>query len=412
MLRENAPTKVWNRGYILIFIANLFQHMGQQTITSLVPKYASSMGATAAVVGVVSGIFAISALAIRPVASPAFDCFRKRNIYLLATMILICSYTVFYFAPNVNWLIAGRLLQGVGIGMTAPISLSIACDNLPEGSFAKGVSFFSLGQAFGQAVGPSIGLSLSRTYGYKTTFLACLGAMTVCLVIGFFVYSKPAPEDARYRIRFDTIIAKEAIPAAITMTFLNIPYACIGGFLLIYANDTLGITSIGTYYTVYAIGILILRFVTGGLADKFGYRKVLVPSMMCFAVTFIMFSVSKSITGFIVAAVFSALGYGVALPNLQALCMTSVPAEKRGVGSNTFFLGQDLGQFSGPYLAGLLADSLIRSRNGGTLEGASNAVKASAYSTMYLVIIISLVIAITLVFLITKNKAKAAADRK
>ena len=59
MLRENAPTKVWNRGYILIFVANLFQHMGQQTITSLVPKYASSMGATAAVVGVVSGIFAV-----------------------------------------------------------------------------------------------------------------------------------------------------------------------------------------------------------------------------------------------------------------------------------------------------------------------------------------------------------------
>ena len=84
--------------------------------------------------------------------------------------------------------------------------------------------------------------------------------------------------------------------------------------------------------------------------------------------------------------------------------MTSVPAEKRGVGSNTFFLGQDLGQFSGPYLAGLLADALIKSRNGGTLEGASNAVKASAYTTMYLVIIISLVIAISLVFYITRKK--------
>ncbi len=410
MLRENAPTKVWNRGYILIFVANLFQHMGQQTITSLVPKYANSMGATAAVVGIVTGIFAVSALAIRPVASPAFDCFKKRNIYILSTIILMCAYMVFYFAPNVNWLIAGRLLQGVGIGMTAPIALSIACDNLPEGSFAKGVSFFSLGQAFGQAVGPSIGLWLSDHYGYKTTFLACFGAMTICLVIAFFVYSKPAPADAKYRIRFDTIVAKEAIPAAITMTFLNIPYACIGGFLIIYAKDTLGIDNIGLYYTVYAIGILVLRFATGGLADKFGYRKVLVPSMCCFAVTFIMFSVSKSITGFIVAAIFSALGYGISLPNLQALCMTSVPAEKRGVGSNTFFLGQDLGQFSGPYLAGLLADSLIRSRNGGVLEGASNVIKASAYSTMYRVIIISLAVAIALVFIITKSK-KAASEK-
>ena len=406
MLRENNPTTVWNRGYILIFIANLFQHMGQQTITSLIPKYASSMGAAASVVGIVSGIFAISALAIRPVASPAFDCFRKRNIYVLATAIIMIAYMVFYFAPDVNWLIAGRLLQGVGVGMCAPISLSIACDNLPEGSFAKGVSFFSLGQAFGQAVGPSIGLALSKSYGYKTTFMACFGAMTVCFVVAFFVYSKPAPEDARYRIRFDTIVAKEALPSAITMTFLTIPYACIGGFLLIYANDTLGIENIGLYYTVYAIGILVLRFVTGGLADKLGYRKVLVPTMAIFAMTFVMFSVSKTITGFIAAAVFSALGYGVALPNLQALCMTSVPPEKRGVGSNTFFLCQDVGQFMGPYLAGLLADALIKSKNNGTLDGATNAMKASAYSTMYLVIIASLVIAIMLVFLNPNSKKK------
>ena len=406
MIRENTPTTVWNRGYILIFLANLFQHMGQQTITALIPKYASSMGAAASVVGIVSGIFAISALAIRPVASPAFDCFRKRNIYVLATAILLVAYAVFYLAPNVTWLIVGRLLQGVGVGMCAPISLSIACDNLPEGSFAKGVSFFSLGQAFGQAVGPSLGLALSTNYGYKTTFIACFCVVFVCLILAFFVYSKPAPEDARYRIRFDTIVAKEAVPAAITMTFLTIPYACIGGFLLIYANDTLGITNIGLSYTVYAIGILVLRFVTGGLADKFGYRKVLVPTMACFAMTFVMFSVSKSITGFIAAAVFSALGYGIALPNLQALCMTSVPAEKRGVGSNTFFLGQDIGLFMEPYLAGLLADALIRSKNNGTIEGASNAVKASAYSTMYLVIIISLVIAIALVLLNTRKKDK------
>ncbi len=404
MIRENAPTTVWNRGYILIFLANLFQHMGQQTITALIPKYASSMGAAASVVGIVSGIFAISALAIRPVASPAFDCFRKRNIYILATVILLVAYSVFYLAPNVTWLIVGRLLQGVGVGMCAPISLSIACDNLPEGSFAKGVSFFSLGQAFGQAVGPSLGLTLSTNYGYKTTFIACFCVVFVCLILAFFVYSKPAPEDARYRIRFDTIVAKEAVPAAITMTFLTIPYACIGGFLLIYANDTLGITNIGLYYTVYAIGILVLRFVTGGLADKFGYRKVLVPTMACFAMTFVMFSVSRSITGFIAAAVFSALGYGIALPNLQALCMTSVPAEKRGVGSNTFFLGQDIGQFMGPYLAGLIVDALIKSKNGGVIDGASNAVRASAYSTMYLIIILSLVIAIALVILNTRKK--------
>ena len=137
MNEQNSPAKVWNRGFILIFIANLFQHMGQQTITTLVPKYAAALGATSTIVGIVSGAFAISAIAIRPVASPAFDCFRKRHIYSIANIVLLLAYVLFYTAPNYNWLIAGRLLQGIGVGMSAPIALSIACDNLPEGGFAK-----------------------------------------------------------------------------------------------------------------------------------------------------------------------------------------------------------------------------------------------------------------------------------
>ena len=40
-----VPTRLWNKGFILLFIANLFMHMGQQTITTLVPTYASAMGA-------------------------------------------------------------------------------------------------------------------------------------------------------------------------------------------------------------------------------------------------------------------------------------------------------------------------------------------------------------------------------
>ena len=65
------PTTLWNKGFLLLFIANLFMHMGQQTITTLVPKYASAMGAAATIVGIASSAFAISALLSKPFTSPA-----------------------------------------------------------------------------------------------------------------------------------------------------------------------------------------------------------------------------------------------------------------------------------------------------------------------------------------------------
>ncbi len=397
-----VPEKLWNKGFILLFIANLFMHMGQQTITTLVPKYASAMGAAATIVGVASSAFAISALLSKPFTSPAFSCVNKRNLLILSAIIYLVAYVVFYIAPSPGWLIAGRLLQGIGTGIAAPVSLSLACDNIPEGSFSKGVSMFSLGQAFGQAVGPSVGLSLSRSIGYKNTFIICFIAMAICLVLCFFVSGKPPAEGAKYRIRLDTIIDKRALPTAVTMTFITMAYACIPSFLAIY-GELLGIDQIGLYFTVYAIAILVLRFATGGLADRFGYRLVLVASLVCFGITFLMFSISRSLVGFIIAALFSALGYGITLPNIQALCMSSVPADRRGVASNTMYFFQDIGQSVGPWLAGMLIDALILAHS--VTKGSPTAEdKVYAYSTTYLAVIACIAIAIALVIIITKKK--------
>lgn len=389
----NKKNTIWTGPYIIIFIVNLCQHMAQQTINTLIPKYAGNvMMASASVVGIISGIFAISAIAIRPFASPAFDCVKKKTLLIGSYAVILMAYVCFIVAPNVNWLIAGRLLQGVGIGCCAPLSLSVACDNLSEENFSKGVSFFTLGQAFGQALGPSIGFKLTTTIGYQKTFCACFAMLLLALILCFFTKCNPVPEGASYKIRLNTIIAKEALPSALTMTFMVMPYACISGFLAIYGSS-MGIENVGLYFTVYAISILVLRFVTGGLADRFGFVKVLVPSMCCYAAAFLIFSLSRSMTGFIAAAVLNAFGYGIGLPNLQAMCMKTVPKERRGVGSNTFFLGQDIGQFIGPYIAGLFADSML----------ASGAAPTTAYSNMYRIMIVPVAVVIVMLLVINRK---------
>ena len=408
MEQKLAPAKVWNRGFILIFIANVFMHMGQQTITTLVPKYAYALGATSTVVGIVSGAFAMSALLSKPFTSPLFICVKKKHLYLISCVLLMSAYVIYFFAPNVNWIIGGRFFHGIGIGMAAPLSLNMACDNLPEHSFAKGVGLFSLGQAFGQAIGPSIGLKLSKTIGYKYTFAICFVSLAVCLAIAFFVDSNPRTSD-RYQIRLDTIVEKRAIPIAVTMLFITMAYACIPSFLAIY-GELLSIDNIGLYFTVYAIAILVLRFSTSGLADKLGYRKVLVTSLICFMVTFVLFGSARTLPVFIIAAIFSGLGYGLTLPNIQALCMTSVPSDRRGVASNTMYLGQDLGQSIGPSIAGALIDALILKKCPEGLDYASDQIKAGAYSTMYYLVIIFLVIAVALVIYTTGKMKNAQKD--
>ena len=123
-------------------------------------------------------------------------------------------------------------------------------------------------------------------------------------------------------------------------------------FLVLYAEE-LGVENIGYFFTVYALA-LFSRPLTGKLVDKYGNMCVLIPAMFLFAVAFFIISIARSLPVFLIAAFISAIGYGSCLPTVQALSMRLVPKERRGAGSCTAYIGQDLANFAGPTIAGAL----------------------------------------------------------
>ena len=126
------------------------------------------------------------------------------------------------------------------------------------------------------------------------------------------------------------------------------------------------------------------------LADKHGYVKVIVPSLILFSMTFLLFSLAKSIVLIIAAAVVAALGYGMAQPSIQALCMKMVPRDRSGVGANTMFFMQDIGQFLGPTIAGAVVDMFLR----------SGMTDVNAYASSYRFMMIPLIAAAVIAFLL------------
>ena len=96
----------------------------------------------------------------------------------------------------------------------------------------------------------------------------------------------------------------------------------------------------------------------GKLTDRYGLVKIVVPSLICFAASFLIISYSRSLPMFLLAAFVAAFGYGASQPAIQALSLKCVPKERRGAGSSTNFIGTDLGSLLGPILAGAVADLL------------------------------------------------------
>lgn len=389
---EKVPDKIWNASFISVFIANMLMFMGQQMMNTLVAKYANHLGAAPIIVGLVTSAFAYTALIFKIFAAPAIDTFNKRYILVCAMLVMAASYAGYSFSGSIPVLLASRLLQGAGQAFSATCCLALATDTLPPDRLGTGISYFSLAQVICQSIGPTIGLSLSRTIGYHYTFM--IGAVTMCLaaVAASRIRNKHIKTVKRYSISLDSIIAKEAILPAVLMFLLCMVYYNITTFLVIYAEERGCGVHIGYFFTVYAVTLLVTRPVIGRFGDKHGLVKIFIPAMFFFALAFLLISFATNIWMFLLAAFVSAFGYGACQPSVQTLCMKCVPKEKRGAGSSTNYIGQDLGNLVGPLIAGSLAGRF-------------------GYAAMWRIMIIPVALAL-LIVLVFRNSIHSAGQAK
>lgn len=352
---QTEPTRIFNKTFISLLFVNMMMNMGQNMSNTLISKYAKVLGGTPEVIGMVSSLFAVTALLFKLFSAPAIDTFNRKYILIGSMGVLGVAFTSFALSYSIPALIISRLIQGTAMAFTTTCCLALASDALPQDKLGSGLGIFSLAQAGCQAIGPTIGLSLVDAVGYNTAFAASAVMMFVAAGVTFFVKTEHTP-GRRFKITLASIVAKEAIVPATLMFFLAMTFSTIGSFLVVYAEEY-DVKNIGYYFTVYALTLLVTRPIVGRLSDKFGTVRVIIPAMFFFALSFVIISFSRTFPMFLVAAFVSAFGYGACQPAVQALCMRCVPRERRGAGSCTNYIGTDCGMLAGPIIGGAIATS-------------------------------------------------------
>lgn len=389
---EPRSPRIWSKAFTAIFVVNAIINLGQFMTVAIIPTRAHDLGASAAIVGLVTGIFAATALAVRPVVGPMSMAVRNNILLMISAMIILVAFVLYSMAGDVAMLVAARLVHGAGMGLLMPVAFAMASSALPPQRIAQGIGIFSLGAAMATALGPPIGLWLVTMVGFQCTFL--IGAVLMLAAAGLawmLPASKPARTDQRAWWR--SIIAREAVAPAAVLFLLAGAFSTVTVFVVLM-GESRGVDNIGFFFTAYAAVLLVSRPVAGYLSDRYGASVVIVPGFGMFTLAFVLLSQADSLLAFIVAGAVSALGYGVCQPAVQALCLMSVEPSRRGVASNTAFVGVDLAYLIVPAAAGWVVSTQLTA--GIDID--------RAYSTMYLFATIPVLLAGILYMLVRKRR--------
>lgn len=124
-------TRIWNKSFISVFIANALLALGQYMMNVLISLYADSLGATETLVGFAVSAFAYTSLGFKIVSAPAIDAFSRKKVLTASILVVAASYFLYAISDDMPLLIGARLLQGAGMAFTFTCCLAMAADALP-----------------------------------------------------------------------------------------------------------------------------------------------------------------------------------------------------------------------------------------------------------------------------------------
>lgn len=118
-----------------------------------------------------------------PISGKLGDMFGKRRVALVLLLVLVAGSVVAALSPTVGFLIVGRGLQGVGMGVI-PLGIAILRDVLPADRLGSAIALVSATLGVGGALGLPISAFVTEHFDWHALFwvAAGIGAITLALM--------------------------------------------------------------------------------------------------------------------------------------------------------------------------------------------------------------------------------------
>jgi DHA1 family multidrug resistance protein-like MFS transporter len=337
--------------------------MGLGIVSPILPNYASDMGATGVMIGLIYSAFSVSRAVLQTPVGRFADSYSKKRIIIIGLAAYTVTSVLYTFVSSPESLIAVRFVHGVGSAMVMPVAMAYAILLTPKGQEGKYMGYMNTALFSGFAAGPLLGGYIYENFSINTVF----NAMSVLVFSSLVLTALFVPEEGSLGLRrerpsvsFRKILTNRRLAGIFVYRAVNaLGRGTIMGFLPLFAVQTLGISGsvIGLILSMGIFANAVLQTPMGIIADRYNRNLLLIVGGLISSVGyFFMIGSRSSVDLFAIRLVVSA-GGALSLPAITA--MIAEEGKELGVGSTVgvFNTAMSLGQIVGPVFTGFLLDS-------------------------------------------------------
>ena len=168
---------------LAIMVPTSFAMLATSATNVALPHIAGSFGSTHEEVNWVITSYMIANAILLPLTGWFENIMGRKNFLKIFIMIFICGSIVCLFAQNLNMLILGRVIQGIGGGPMMPISQSILLQAFPSEQKGRAMAVFAFAVMTTSILGPTVGGFLVDNLSWQWIFIINLPAGIVSLML-------------------------------------------------------------------------------------------------------------------------------------------------------------------------------------------------------------------------------------
>lgn len=196
------------------FIAQLDASIVQLALPALTVEFETTLNQ----VSWVPIAYLLTLAALLPVFGRLCEMWGRKLLYVLGFLLFTVASALCGLAESLSWLVAARLLQGVGGAMLAANSIAIMTAAVGQSGRARALGWFAAAQAIGLSAGPPIGGLLLSTLGWRWIFWVTVPIGGTVTAIGLLLL--PQSTGLVKGRKFDWLGAMLLVPALVGVVLL------------------------------------------------------------------------------------------------------------------------------------------------------------------------------------------------
>jgi len=325
-----------------------------QLLPTIPLRISEQLHGTKAQAGWFLAVYTFASAFAAPLMGNLADHLGRRRLLITASLCFIVFSVLYGVVTYLPLLLVVGVIHGAIWSGILSSSSAIMAGIIPESRRVQGWAYWGLAGNGAITLAPVAGLWIFR---HSSWLVLCIemASLSVLMCAGAILLKvrdkRPTLVDVRLHDAWDWNV----IGVTLSLTCIAVGYGGVTSYAVILSKER-NLHPEGLYLSVFAASVVFIRLATGHLGDRYGAKKILVPSLSVVPIALLLLAIAHHPWQLITSAIIFGCGFGCAWPAFAAYILDHTDPMRRARTFGSMVWAFDTGIGSGSLALGSLSE--------------------------------------------------------